>query len=67
MREPLVKFRLFPLVSGTDTTLTKKITKKRELSERTSGKIPVVIRTKKKREKELSGVTPRKIPVIPFS
>ena len=41
--EPLAKFRLFPSVGGTDTTLTKGIKYKKDPSGGTPCKIPVVI------------------------
>ena len=41
--ETLAKYRLFPSVSGTDTTSTKEIKYKEEISGGTPCKIPVVI------------------------
>ena len=41
--EPLAKFRLFASVSGNDTTHTKEIKYKEELSGETPCKIPVII------------------------
>ena len=49
MGEPLAKFRLFPSVSGTDTTLTKE-NLKMDLSVGTPCKIPVVSFRKKEKK-----------------
>ena len=79
MGEPLVKFLLFASVSGTDTTPTKENKYKKDLSEVTPCKIPVVVfscaafvglpREAKSgyKKRELVGGTPFKIMVVRFS
>ena len=79
MGEPLAKFWLFASLSGSDTTPTKEIKYKKDLSGVTPFKIPFVIFScaafvvfSKEpnsgfKKRDLGGGTPSKIFVVPFS